>query len=422
MKKHERRWTRCGAVLAASLTAFAARTAAAQDPPPPDEPPPETPQPPPPPDVPPKRETPAAPPPAVPTPPPPEGPSEPAHGSARTLRGHRFITPFLLNSAIVESNLGLGVEIGRQFSPAYPGGGQTSMSSAMHDFSYDRALGATAMYASFGIAVTNAVELGVSATYATLMGGDPQSALLYGSRNDWELKPGARFRFVKTQTTQLALNVYGDFGSGVQLEPGGVLLEIANEAAQIGADQNRANCLASGDLGCTITNKMFNAQTAMGFSSANYGGGATLSLAHAFTSTFGLQAALGLDAGYETTTAGSNTYGSVPVNFHVGLAPSLDFGANVPIGIMAEYLFSVRDDIGIVTETLDSPTLLTLHNGFVLGVYYTGRENLSVGALLNASIDEVTTTFGADSSSMTTPTGKQPYTRVAGQITARYYF
>jgi hypothetical protein len=70
----------------------------------------------------------------------------------------------------------------------------------------------------------------------------------------------------------------------------------------------------------------------------------------------------------------------------------------------------------------DSPTQLTLHNGFVLGLYYTGRENLSVGALLNASIDEVTTTYGFDSNSMTNPTGKQPYSRVAGQITARYYF
>jgi hypothetical protein len=422
MKNDERRWTRFCALLAASLTAFAASTAAAQDPPPPDEPPPDAPQPPPPPEVPPKAETPPAVPPAQPPPPPPEAPPEPKHESARTLHGHRFITPFLLDSAIVETNVGLGVEIGRQWSPSLTGSGQAAMSMAIHDFTYDRALGATAQYASFGVAVTNAIEIGASATYATLLGGDPTSMLIYGGRNEWELKPGLRIRLVKSAATQLGLHIYGDFGSGAQLQPGGVLLEIANEAMQIAASQNRQNCLAAGDLSCTIMNTNFNAQTQMQFGRSNYGGGVTLGLAHGFTSVFGLQAALGIDVGDESTTVGPNSYGSVPVNFHVGIAPSFDFGTNVPIGIMAEYQLTVLDDIGIATATTDAPNVLTLRSGLVLGLFYTGRDNFVVGGLVNATIDEQTTTYSTDASTGAAPTGKQPYTRVAGQITARYYF
>jgi hypothetical protein len=262
------------------------------------------------------------------------------------------------------------------------------------------------------------VEIGIGASYATLLGGDPNSALLWGGRNAWSLNPGVRIRVVRTPTTQLGLHVYGAFGAGARLDPSAVLVEIANEATEIAANANRQNCLASGDLSCTITSPSFNAQTAMQFSQANYGGGATLALAHAFTSTFGLQAALGLDGGYESTTAQVNSYGSVHVNFHVGVAPSLDFG---PVSVMAEYMFTVLYDLSMATPSLSAPTILTLRNGFVLGVYYTGRDNLAIGALLNATIDEQTMTYPTDDMG-STPVGKQPYTRVAGQITARYFF
>src|SRR5262249_26519066 len=146
------------AALALACAGLAARPAAAQDPPPPlvpsepDAPPP-APAPPPP-DTPPKADAPppsapppSAPPPSAPTPPLARRPRAPAEtplseertskgSGARTLKKHAFITPFLVDSAITQTSLGLGLELGHQWElgviPA------TSVSATRQPFQYDR--------------------------------------------------------------------------------------------------------------------------------------------------------------------------------------------------------------------------------------------------------------------------------------------
>jgi hypothetical protein len=445
------------ATLAAACVAFATGPAAAQDPPPPmlpgDVPPPPLPTPPAP-DAQPKPPAPlpsdeppplalpppttAAPEPATPVEPPPStrggGRESRYAASARTLNGLTFPTAFLIDSAFVQSHIGLGVEIGRQWEYGVQPASPTSMNqmSTPDTFSYDRAVATATQYASFGVAVSDRVELGVSATYASMVSGDVNAAILFGGRTAWSLAPGARFKLFRSSQAQMALHFYGNFGSSAWQNPALVVGEISNEITQIAGSSKRTACLADGNLACALTTAgiPFNAQQAAYTSQSNFGGGATLSLAAAFTASFGLQAALGLDAGYSPSNAGGNAFASAPVIFHVGVAPSFDLGPTVPITLMAEYLFTVTNSSTVSTATdssalsADGGSLLTLQSNITAGVYYTGRRDLVLGLLFNATFAESQSTFTDDSTgtSVTNTTVQPPLTRLAGQLNARYFF
>jgi hypothetical protein len=450
------------ATVAAACVALTTGPAAAQDPPPPLLPS-EVPQPPPPasppaPDAPPRPPAPlpndeppplALPPPFTPAPAP-DAPVEPPSSSnrpresryaasARTLNGHTFPTAFLIDSAFVQTNVGIGVEIGRQWeygvqpaSPASP-----SPTSSPDSFQYDRALALTTQYLSFGVAVSDRVEIGMSASYSAMVSGDVNAAILFGGRTAWTLTPGARFKLFRSSQAQMALHLYGNFGSSAWQNPALVITEISNEVGQIAGNAGnptpnptRMSCLADGNLACALTTPGFNPQTSAYTSQSNFGGGGTLSLAAAFTSSFGLQAALGLEAGYAPSTAGGATFASAPVIFHVGVAPSFDLGPSVPLTLMAEYLLTVTNS-STVSSSIDSASVmadagsvLTIQNSLVGGVYYTGRRDLVLGLLFRADFAEAQSSFPDDSTgtTMTDTVVQPPLTRLTGQINARYFF
>jgi hypothetical protein len=440
---HRSRWPH--AMIAANLAVcivLAAHTAAAQDPPPPmlpsDTPEPvkpDAPPPAPPPEAPPSALPPPAPSPqawSTPTPlpeaaPPAEAPTARRGTAARTLKGHTFPTPFLLDTAFITTHVGLGVELGHQWNYGAFTGAQSAMGSET-TYQYDQSISVTTEYLSAGLALNEKTEIGVDASYSSVMGSDVNTAILYGGQTSWNLRPGARFRLLHSASTgsQLSLHLYGNFGSGAQQNPLGVIGEIAAEINTV-AQTGNTTCLAAGELACALTGKGYNAQTSVSTTRTAVVGGATFSLAQAVSSLFGLQFSLGAEAGHawltvpgnggmQNISVGSTEIGSTPFAFHVGMAGSLDFGPTVPLALMGEYLFTVNYEPTEGTAS-DSGAITTLQSGLVAGAFYTGRSDFVLGALFTATFSQGAVGFDDGSSDSLAPT-----TIVTGQVTARYFF
>jgi hypothetical protein len=435
MMKDERIRARRVATLAAACIALATRAAAAQDPPPPMVPSeaPDAPPPLPAPDAVPR---PAEPPPPSAAPPPDSAPIEPpaveppapveppalreSHraGTAHTLKGHTFIPAVLIDSAFVETHLTLGAELGHTWEY-----GITLNDTNLTMINYG--FGVTAEHLSAGLAVTDRFEVGLDATYASSLASDINTAL-YGSQSAWEVRPGLRIRALRSPSTgtQLGLHFYGDFSGGVRQSPQGVLTEIGNELPSLNnSNMAQSACLAAFDLSCALTAPGYNPQTTSQYSNRQLGGGATLSLAQAFSSLFGVQAALGLEVAGRSDYAPTQTTGSSVVTFHAGLAASLDFGPTVPLVLMGEYRFTFINETAAVTPTFDAGIGEVFTHAVSAGLYYTGRRDFVVGAILNATF----TTSGVNGFDDDNPddpqsTANPPVTTLSGQVSATYFF
>jgi hypothetical protein len=451
MTIHERS-RRLSGLLAACFALLAA-PAAAQDPPPPllpsDTPPPAPPAPPAP------APGPDAPPPAIPGDEPPPLPAqalpvaplavpppaepvpvpsgrEPKRGaSARTLKGHVFPTPFLVDTAFVTTHFGLGAEIGHQSvygvltSPF-----TNAMGVGTQSYQFDASVGVANLYASLGVAVSDRVEIGADASYSSLLGSDVNTAILYGGQYAWTLRPGVRFRLLRSTSsgTEIGLHLYGNFSSGTIQNPQAVVREIANELSTIaGNNNNQIACLGTGQLSCVFV-PGFNPQSAVSTTNTVAGAGATFALAQAVSSNFGLQFALGAELGRGWNDYAGNEIASTPFVFHVGVAPSYSFGPVVPITIRAEYLFTV-DVVATqgVTSTMsettaDAGTITTIQHGLVGGVYFTGKSDLQLGALFTAGFTQSAQSLSNSDGSGTDTVAQAPTTTLTGQINARYFF
>jgi hypothetical protein len=336
-----------------------------------------------------------------------------------------FSTPFLIDSAFITSHVGLGVELGHEWVYGVIAQAYSNATGGMMDgYQYDAGLGVTTEYASIGVAINERTEVGLDASYSSLLPSDANSALLFGGQNAWTLRPGLRARLVSSQATgtQLSLHLYGNFGSGTIQNPQAVLDEIAGAIGTVANSSNTA-CLGSGDLPCAFPSG-FNLQSAVRSVSTFAGGGATFSLAQAVSQSFGLQFALGAELAYGWNDVGGAEFASTPIAFHAGLAPSYDLGPTVPITLMGEYLFTVdvvptaassSTQSGVLSG--DAGTITTIQNALVAGAYYTGRSDFSLGALFTATFAQSSQSF-ADSTSE----GQAPITAITGQVAARYFF
>jgi hypothetical protein len=336
------------------------------------------------------------------------------------LRGHPFVTPVLIDSAFTQTHVGVGVELGHRWDygtiSVYPPTG------APYVFQFDQSTGLASQYLSLGVAIADRFEIGFDGSYTSQLAGDPSSSLVFGAKSAWTFRPGVRIRILRSPATgtQLGVHVYGDFAGESQTSPAGLLGEIAVEAGAIAASMPRTNCLGAGDLSCALTSTTFDASGASSTTRTLLRGGATLSLAQGAASIFGVQAALGLEAGHRNVTHAGSTVGSTPVTFHAGAAPSFDFGrVGVPIALMAEYLFTrISEAAAASSDTMGvDGTSTTYQNDLVFGAYYTGRADLTVGALLRYTVVASSTSYSDGTSAV-----GAPVRILAGQVAARYFF
>lgn len=337
--------------------------------------------------------------------------------AARSLKGHTFLTPLLLDTAFVTTSFAIATEIGRRSVPGVQVT-STNSSGVGHVFTYDRGLGFAAANARLSVAFVRFFEADFEATYQALVPGDTESALIFGGTTAFELRPGVRFRLLRAASVglQLGLHAYGRFAGGVRLNPGGVLAEFARQVPSISNDPQVIACIAAGDLSCGLP-PGFDARGAMEVSRSEYTGGVTVSAAQAIASWFGLQATVGAEVGAASVTSAlTGDIASTPFAFQAGLAPSIDLRPHAPIGIMAEYRFRFATETSKQTKLADSGTTTTIDNGVAAGVFYTGKKELQVGAIFRGGFLSSSVSFGGTSVS-------QPKTtELGGQLAMRYFF
>lgn len=349
----------------------------------------------------------AAAPPAV------EPPAPTRRDDPRTLKGHAFRPPLLLDSAFVTTFVDLSASVGRQVTP----GLQISAMSALgvgHVFAYDATQSVVTGRIQGGVRLGERVEVDVDGSYTGSVVGDQNTALLFGGQSAFDVRPGIRFGALRSpgSGTALGLRAYGAFSSSSRLSPARVLADITRNLGAIAGDNNAAACLQTGDLTCAL-GADYNAFAAMRISRATYGGGVAASLAQAFGSRFGLQATTGFElarGSINTPTAAG--IGSTPFSFHAGVAPSLDLAPSVPLGISAEYRFEFANESYGGAASGTSGAIRTVKHGVAAGVYYTGRRDLVLGAAFVGSFSSLTSDVGALAGS----------NLISGLVTTRYFF
>ncbi len=319
----------------------------------------------------------------------------------------------LLDTAFVSSHAGVGVELGHEVDAGVMLTGMNALGG--HSWTYDSTLNIVTGHLQAGVSILGRAEVGVDVSYASLVSGDQNTAVVLGSQNTYDIRPGVRFVALSSSSTgtQLGLRAYGVFDSASRLNPGRVLAAIADQASGIATDPTRTACLQAGDLSCALTGG-FNAFSAMKVTHAVYGAGVSASLAQTLGSRFALQTSLGLEAGHASTSSqDTGVVGSTPITFYVGVAPSLSFGPRVPLALMLEYRFDlVRESFVDPTGEDLGTTTLALQQGFSAGLFYTGRPELQVGLAFKATLAK-----------NTSDAGDLPSTSViSGLASMRYFF
>ncbi|APR78031.1 Hypothetical protein A7982_03378 [Minicystis rosea] len=411
---------RFASIVAVAVLVLAA-PAAAQDPPPPlppadlpPEPPPSADKPPPSIDKPPPVV--AEPPVAPPAIEPPASPSPARRDDTRTLRGHAFRPPLLLDNAFVSTHVDLSGSIGSESSPGIHVLATNAIGVA-HELDYDAKLTVIGGRLQAGVRFAERFEIGLDASYAGHAVGDAQSAILFGGQSSFDVRPGLRITAVRSPGSGTAFGVraYGAFSRSTRQSPARVIAEVAKDINAIAADNERSACLQVGDLACALR-EGFDALAATKIARATYGGGVSASVAQAFGSHFGLQGTAGVEvARGSSSSPDGSTIGSTPIAIYAGVAPSLDFAPAAPIGISAEYRFEYANESFSVPSSTGadaSGSTSTIKHGVAAGLYYTGRRDLVLGAAFVGS-------FASPSSDGSALPGVNV---LSGLVTMRYFF
>ncbi len=395
-------------------------------PPAPSTPPPAPSTPPPAPSTPPPASTEVTPPPlppaAPPSPkaapaPPPRPPVEPPRAppassldDARTRKGHRFLFPALIDAPFVTTSVRLATEIGafaQRGVSATPAIDTPFVSSPVI---YDRDPRFVQMHFGGGVALNQVFGLEFDGTYSALVGGNLESAFLYGTSSGDDLRPGARVRILRLEGlgTQIGARVHALVQHQTRVRPASLLEEVAKEN-RMGSNAQRSECLAAGDFTCAFA-EGFSAAEAARISRAQYGGGFSVSAAQPLGARFGVVATLGADfATAKLTSLVAGSVSSTPVSVHVGVAPSVDLAPTLPLGAMIEYRLLHTNESFSQSANAPGGSFKTDQHSVAAGLYYTGRTDLQLGMIFAGAF--------------TTSSSSEPLVALlTGRLAARYFF
>jgi len=347
---------------------------------------------------------------------------ESARTGARTLKGHTFAYPRWLDNAFTTTTFHVGSTI-EIYDQAEVESHFETATGEIDTFTFDRNLVIVRLRVSGELAFTKGFSVGIGSEYLAQVGVNDQSLFLFGADTGYDVRPGIKIRLLRNDRTgsQLGLHLYGAFNGGLRAVPQGLLRELALEMAEIALEQERISCLVAADFNCAFDD--VDLTTAIKLHRQRWGGGGAFNFAQAFNEHWGLQMTLGLEgalANYSWRYLGEI---AAPVlNFYVGASPSLNFYPDFPLGLTAEYRFEVEHasyDLTASEESLrsdeDGADDTSVGHRLAFGVYFTGRRDLMLGALLGLSFVSDAVTIGEE--------GEQPNAMViAPQFDMRYFF
>lgn len=284
-------------------------------------------------------------------------------GSERVLGGHLFEYPTLTESAFLASTLNFQVLMAYNASraTAADNSGTVSVEQIAPLLNIDLTLHVADPVAIF-FGVTGAVASGIST----------KSLVLKGESLSYTLSGGVILQLLRDErtATQIALRASGLFASGTSINFGS-LVDILQGNSGITIDD-----IVNGSAGDVLLTP-FN----------TYQGSLSGALAHAFARWLSLQTSLvfrltGIDSSPYVVSAQQRQSESQIV-FTPAAAFALTFDASqfhVPLALVAEYR------LGISWNYFNSSTTTSWGNGFDLGLFYSGRTDLQIGAVFLAFV------------------------------------
>ena len=277
-------------------------------------------------------------------------------GQSRVLGGQNFLTPTLVDSALILSTVDMRGSATTAKVTGFPVLllGQTELNTAT-------ALG----QAKLGVRVLPELELFGAGRSSVVSGTNPRTLLVQGASLQFGGEVGLAVRLFRLHASDTQLTLRGAVGAyrGRLIAPGNLVNHL-----QAAPRITVVDILDSG-----VANYL-NTPTHM----QQYQG--ALALAQPFSSMVALQASAGVVADHQTlsfyTPLVDPEVTVVNVRPNVAVALSIDGGAaHVPVAVMGEYRFvhqrSQDHSSGLVASSNQSE--------FAAGIFYSGRRDLQVG-------------------------------------------
>lgn len=328
-------------------------------------------------------------------PPPEAARAETELSGARTLKGHTFHIPRLVDNAFILASMYVGSSV-EFFSQDGVTMAIPSTTGASQSVTFDRAI--TFVQLNYGVDFrpSSYVTFGVEADYLAEVGANGNTLFTWGGAGSFDIRPNLKVRLARSERTgsQLALRAGASIQRGLRAMPLGLLVNISNQLQEATATPEAlaefSDCLRQANIACLQTSG-----SDITASRKRTGGRLALAFAQALGQYAGVQASVGLEAAGTAVTLPEG--GGVTTSLesgetvvHVAVSPGLNFAPKLPLGLTFEYRYENNKskydanpslDLGADTSASASSHRL---NG---GVYYTGRRDLLLGWLAGANFN-----------------------------------
>ncbi|MDI1444733.1 hypothetical protein [Polyangium sp. 6x1] len=339
--------------------------------------------------------------------------------AARTLEGHRFQPPVLLEGPFttshvgIDTSMGLRVQDGAFATPTAPLRLPLPARDGQTLFLFEERL-------AVGIAPVRGAEIGARAAFQMTVGGDPASTYFYGGRTGYDVRPHLGFEVLHSEVLGLSVGLRAGLimAGGVRARPSGLVDAMMREADAAMRDPARIRCLRAGDLGCAFTT--FDGAGALRVDERSFGVHARASVAKSFGQHVGMQASFGGEALDTRLHGGPNLDARMaPRAYGASVAASVDLAPIAPVGAMLEAGLERGENRGLDRPNADllggAPMAYTTER-VAAGVYYTGRDALTLGFVGTYGFTQERRAAGD------TTTPRPPARALGGRLAFRYFF
>lgn len=339
--------------------------------------------------------------------------------AARTLEGHTFQPPVLLDGPFttthmgIDTTLGLRVRDGAGAPPAGPMRLPLPARGGQEIFLFEERI-------AIGISPARGVEIGARGAFQMGLGANASSSYHYGARTGYDVRPHVAFELLRSDHLGVSIGLRAGLvmAEGVRARPSGLVDGILREADAAMRDPPRIRCLLTGDLGCAFDG--FDGAGAMRVDERTFGIHASASAAKSFGRHVGIQASFGAEA-LDTRLRGGPGLESrtSPIAYSGALAASLDLAPFAPLGAMLEAGLERGENRGLdrpSAELVGGAPIAYTAERVAAGVYYTGREALTLGFVGTYGFTQERRIAGS-----TTIPGP-PVRTLGGRIALRYFF
>lgn len=338
--------------------------------------------------------TPAAPPPAA-SAEPPEPPEplmkqgmiggESDESGDRTLLGHTFHYPLLLDNAFTAASIYVGSSIEFYHQGDVPAQVKAEDGTILKDFTFDRDLGFVRLRYGVDFQPSQYFSFGLESDYLAEVGANEETLFLYGGQTGFDFRPNLKVRLVRNEKTgsQLGLRAHGTFQGGIRAVPQGLLTELEKQLSTIANDIEKQKCLVAADFECAFAAAGTDMGEAIKLTRKRYGGGGSLNYAQALNKYLGGQASIGIEGA--TTTVSAPIVGDIEASglrFHLAASPSLNLYPKLPVGLVFEYRFQLDKQNYAGNEKAnisEEEGVSAISHRMGWGLYYTGRRDLLLG-------------------------------------------